>query len=117
MIGLDNLMKIDGVIAAGQFDERGNIIRAVGEFSDDLKEAIARMCLANNKHFDEQIETFDEISDFKFKPLNGWAVWGGDKAVCVVGRTGVIAKASRVDFNELMTALFMDEPTGARQIY
>lgn len=114
MIGLDRLMKVKGVFAAGQFDSNGKLIRSVGELSEEMQLMASKMCSNNNKYFDEQINEIAERVDENWKPLSGWAVWGGKYSVCVVGKTGVFVETSKADFNDLMVQLIGDEPTGPR---
>ena len=115
MIGLDRLIKRNGVIAAGQFDSNGKAIRKAGDLSDEMANMISKMCLKNNQIFEEQINEFSEKSDMDWKPLAGWTVWGGKYSVCVVGNTGVFVETSKADFNQLMVDLIDDNPTGAKQ--
>ncbi len=116
MIGLDNLMKINGVIAAGQFDQKGNVIRKEGQMSEVMERMTAKMAANNNKYFEKQIDEFSERNDMNWKPLMGWAVWGGKYSIVVVGRTGVFTETAKTNFNQLMEDLLGEEPTGARQI-
>ena len=116
MIGLDNLMKIRGVVAAGQFNEDGSLIRSVGEMTDEIYRYIAKACASNSDYFSKQLKDLSNQSGMNWDPLNGWAVWGGKYVCFVVGRTGVFAEASKVDFNEILVDLLQEEPTGARQM-
>ena len=116
MIGLDRLIKKTGVIAAGQFDENGEIKRAVGDISEDVKKLFARISKENSEHFAHQCNILSEKVDPNWSPFAGWAMWSGKYALCVVGKTGVVVEISKADFNQLMIDLIDDNPTGARPI-
>lgn len=115
MIGLDRLIKQRGIIAVGQFDDNGDIIRAVGDMSDDVKKLFADISKENVFHFKKQCEVLSKQVDENWKPFLGWAMWSGKYALCVVGRTGVVVEISKADFNQLMIDLIDDNPTGPRQ--
>jgi len=114
MIGLDRLMKKPGVIAAGQFTAEGKVERAVGEISSEKMGMIAMLCAGNSTQLGEQTEVLEEKLDMEWTPMNGWIVWGGKYAVCVVGNTGVFVEANKADFNHLMVDLLGSGATGTR---
>lgn len=116
MIGLDRLMKIKGVVAAGQFSENGKVIRSAGEISDEIVNETAKLCAYQNQKLDELTKYFEKMSEMEWQPLIGWAVWGGKYVVMVMGNTGVFIEAKHADFRELMVDLLETEPTGARQM-
>ena len=116
MIGLDRLIKIKGVLAAGQFSKDGKIIRAVGEMTDDIMEFTAKMCAKQTEHLKTSIEQFDKASKMDWQPFVGWAVWGGKHAILVMGNTGVIVDPKYADFNQLIIDLMGSEATGPRQV-
>ena len=116
MIGLDRLMKIKGVVAAGQFSTDGKVIRAVGALSEDIMEETAKLCANQNRKLDETARVFSMKSSMEWEPLVGWAVWGGKYAVVVAGNTGVFIDAKYVDMNELMVDLLESGPTGPTQL-
>ena len=111
MIGLDRLMKIKGVVAAGQFAEDGKVIRKVGELPQDLMQS-AEPCVRQNQAAQDFLNTLDDISPREWQPLVGWAVWGNKYSVVVVGNTRVFVKTRYADFNQLMVDLYGSEATG-----
>ena len=113
MIGLDRLMKIEGVVAAGQFSEDGEVIRRVGELPEDLMMS-AKLCVQQNEGAREFLESLDKRSERDWQPLVGWVVWGSKYSVVVVGNTRVFVETSRADYNQLMTDLIGSEATGPR---
>lgn len=116
MIGLDRLMKIKGVVAAGQFSEDGGVIRKAGEISDEIMNETAKICAYQNQKLDELTRFFETISEMEWQPLMGWAVWGGKYVVMVMGNTGIFIESKHTDFRELTVDLLQTEPTGARQM-
>jgi len=112
MIGLDRLMEKPGVIAAGQFSAEGKVERAVGDIPSEKMGMIAMVCAANSKRLEEQAEIFEEKLAMEWMPMNGWIVWAGKYAVCVVGNTGVFVEANKADFNQIMVDLLGSTATG-----
>ena len=106
MIGLDRLMERPGVVAAGQFSEKGEVKRAVGGLTADQMAEIARLCVANEEAAAETVDELNSVTDLNWKGLNGWVIWGGEYALAVSGDTGVFVDATRADFNQLITDLF-----------
>ena len=115
MIGLDRLMNIRGVVAAGQFSREGKVVRGVGRMADDIMEFTARMCAKETESLKTSIEQFGKTSKMDWQPLVGWAVWGGRYAMLVMGNTGVIVDPKYADFNQLIIDLMGSEATGPRQ--
>jgi roadblock/LC7 domain-containing protein len=112
MIGLDRIMKIPGVIAAGQFDEEGKIIRKTGDIPDDVREKIAKMNSEQTKTLKAKVQTLDQLTDLEWMPLVGWMMWGGRYALCVVDYNCIIIEVKRADFNQLIVDLYGAEATG-----
>ncbi len=116
MIGLDRLMEIKGVVAAGQFSEDGRVVRAVGSLSEDLMNFTAQMCSKQTKSLETTINQFSRASKMEWRPLVGWTVWAGQYAIVVMGNTGVFIDPRYADFNQLMVDLQGSEATGDRQL-
>ncbi len=112
MIGLDRLMKIPGVVAVGQFDSEGKIVRKMGDIPDKVRGQIARMNAEHTKNFDATTRTLGQLTGLEWTPMAGWMVWGGKYALYVVHNNCMIIEAKRADFNQLMVDLFASEPTG-----
>ncbi len=99
MIGIDKLAEKPGVIAAGQFDENGNITRAFGEIDEAGKKVSAEISGGITKSIAEQIKGRFKVREKTEDKLHCWAFETGNHAFCAVGRTGVIVESSKVDFN------------------
>ncbi len=114
MIGLDRLMEKPGVVAAGQFDERGNIIRKIGDIPDEAREKIAHFLANNSKAMETLAIDLADLTGSEWTPMNGWVLWGGKYALCVMHSTCLVVEAARADFNQLMVDLFLPEATGGK---
>ena len=115
MIGLDRLMDIEGVVAAGQFSEDGQVIRIVGEIPEDLMDS-ADLCVGQNRPCRDFLKTLNGKIPRDYGSLLGWVVWGSKYSVVVVGNTRVFVKTSRGDYNQLMIDLAESTATGPRQV-
>lgn len=114
MIGLDRLMDIPGVVAVGQCDSEGKIIRKVGNIPLKVREQISKMNAEQTKKFSAVAQKMDQLTDLEWTPLIGWIMWGGRYALCVVQNNCLIIEAKRADFNQLMVDLLGPGPTGPR---
>jgi roadblock/LC7 domain-containing protein len=90
MIGLDRLIKLPGVIAAGQFDEKGEVLRSVGDLSNEMSFFIAHTIKSKSNQISEMTKELADKIDKSWLPFNGWAFWGRKYSMCIVGKTGVI---------------------------
>ncbi|RKX27516.1 MAG: hypothetical protein DRP45_00835 [Candidatus Zixiibacteriota bacterium] len=113
MIGLDRLMEIEGVVAAGQFSEDGKVIRKVGELPEDLMES-AELCVHQNQVSSDFLNSLNKQMTREYGSLVGWTVWGSKYSVVVVGNTRVFVETNRGDYNQLMIDLAGSEATGPR---
>ena len=111
MIGLDRLLEIEGVVAAGQFSEDGKVIRKVGELPEDLMES-AELCTRQNHAAEDFLSSLNSQMPREYGSLVGWTVWGSEYSVVVVGNTRVFVKTNRGDYNQLMIDLAGSEATG-----
>jgi len=113
MIGLDRLMEIEGVVAAGQFSDDGKVIRKVGKLPEDLMES-AELCVRQNQASNDFLNSLNNQMPREYGSLVGWTVWGSKYSVVVVGSTRVFVETNRGDYNQLMIDLTGSEATGPR---
>jgi len=113
MIGLDRIMKIEGVVAAGQFSEDGKVIRKVGEIPEDLMES-ADLCVQQSQASKEFLDSLNNNMPRDYGSMVGWTVWGSKYSVVVMGNTRVFVETNRADYNQLMIDLAGSEATGPR---
>src|SRR5215467_2429904 len=101
MITLDQLMKIDGVVAAGEFTDDGTLIDVRGQLTPDIAQAAAQFCGTVNMMFKTLSGAFEQMSGMQWTPAQGWAFSGGKYSVCIGGNKGVFVETTKADFNEL----------------
>jgi roadblock/LC7 domain-containing protein len=106
-------MRIEGVVAAGQFSDDGKVIRKVGEMPEDLMES-AELCVRQNLASRDFLSSLNKKLPREYGSLVGWTVWGSRYSVVVVGNTRVFIETSRGDYNQLMVDLAEMEATGPR---
>ena len=105
MITLDQLMKINGVVAAGEFTDDGKLKDVRGQITPDIAQATAQFCGTVNMIFKILSGAFQQISGMQWTPAQGWAFSGGNYSVCIGGNKGVFVETTKADFNELFKAL------------
>jgi len=116
MIGLDRLVKIEGVIAAGQFSDDGKVIRAVGDISEKMMNFTAQMCSKQANNLKTMVYQYSKATKMEWRPLVGWGVWGGKYAIVVINNTWVFIDPTYANFNQLVVDLMGTEATGYRQM-
>lgn len=104
---LDELLKIDGVVAAGEFTPDGNLVDFTSSMnmSRDLAAMSAQFTAAVTQLFNLLAGAFTQLSAMKWSPQQGWAYSGGDFTVAVGGTRGVFVETAKADFNRLFEAL------------
>ncbi|EZQ11240.1 DUF2173 family protein [Acidianus sp. RZ1] len=102
---LEKLMKVKGVIVAGEYKNDGTLVEYKGQMSKEMADMVAKMVAANTLMGTVQAEAFSKISGMKWTPFHGWAVAAGDYAVCVMGNYGVFVKLGEASFDEVFKAL------------
>jgi roadblock/LC7 domain-containing protein len=105
MTSLDQLMKIGGVVAAGEFADDGKLLDIRGSLAPEIAEAAAQFCGTVNMTFKTLSGAFQQTSGMKWTPAKGWAFSGGEYSVCVGGGKGVFVETAKANFNELFKAL------------
>lgn len=104
---LEELLEIDGVVAAGEFAPDGSLVEyeATMEMSEELAVMSAQFCASVTMLFNTLGGAFSEMSGMEWAPQQGWAYSGGDYTVAVGGNRGVFVETEKADYNELFTAL------------
>ena len=107
MATLDDLLKIDGVAAAGEFTPDGKLVeyRAKMEMSPELAAMTAQFCATVTMMFNTLAGAFTQLSGMQWVPQQGWAYSGGDWTVCIGGTRGVFVETAKADFNKLFQVL------------
>jgi roadblock/LC7 domain-containing protein len=107
MARIDELLKIDGVVAAGEFAPDGSLVdfKANLNMSRELAATTAQFCATVSMLFNTLAGAHSQLSGMKWLPQQGWAYSGGDMTVAVGGRFGLFIKTEKADFNELFQVL------------
>jgi roadblock/LC7 domain-containing protein len=109
MADLDVLLKIDGVVAAGEFRKDGTLVdfRSAMQMSDEMAAQSAQFCASVSMLFDTLGGAFSQVSGMPWSPQQGWAYSGGEYTVAVGegGTKGVFVETAKADFNQLFSAL------------
>jgi roadblock/LC7 domain-containing protein len=104
---LDDLLKLKGVIVAGEFSSDGKLIdyRGRQDLPQDVLNLTAQFAAAVTQLLAALAAAHTKISGLNWLPEKGWAYSGGDMTIAVGGHRGVFAKTAEADFNQLFEAL------------
>ncbi len=104
---LDDLMKIDGVVAVSEFTLDGKLVdhRAKENVIPEMRAIGAEVLAPVNIMFETLGQEFMRYSDMKWSPLRGWACSGGNWTVAVGGTRAVFVETAKADFSKLFKAL------------
>ena len=104
---LDDLLAIEGVVAAGDFALDGRLVdyKAKMDMSPELAAMSAQFCSSVTSLFNTLSGAFTQLSGMNWSPPHGWAFAGGDYTVCVGGTRGVFVETAKADYNRLFQAL------------
>ena len=107
MATLDELLKLPGVMAAGEFSPDGKLVdfKAKMEMSRELATMTAQFCASVTMMFNTLAGAYTQLSKMQWVPQQGWAYSGGEWTVAIGGTRGVFAKTAEADFNKLFQAL------------
>ena len=107
MATLDELIKIDGVVAAGEFTADGKVVdyKANMDMPPEMAEMSAQFCATVTMLFNTLAGSFSKLSQTNWVPQQGWAYSGGDMTIAVGGNKGVFIETSKADFNQLFQVL------------
>lgn len=122
MATLDELLEIEGVVAAGEFEADGSLrdYRAKMDMSPEMAQMTSQFCATVTMMFNTLANSYTQLSGMRWVPQQGWAYSGGEWTVAVGGGgyKGVFVETARADFNRLFEALvesegLMTEPADA----
>ena len=107
MATLDDLLKIDGVIAAGEFTADGRLVdfKTKTDMSKDLGALTAQFCATVTMLFNTLAAAHSKLSGMNWLPQQGWMYAGGEWTVAVGGNRGVFIETAKADFNQLFKVL------------
>lgn len=107
MAPLDELLGIEGVVAAGEFAPDGKLVesKVKMDMSPELAAMTAQFCATVTMMFNTLAGAFSQLSQMKWVPQQGWMYAGGDWTVATGGHRGVFVETAKADFNELYGVL------------
>jgi roadblock/LC7 domain-containing protein len=106
-VTLDDLLKIDGVVAAGEFAADGKVVdyKAKMDMSPEMAAMTAQFCATVTMMFNTLAGAFAQLSQMNWVPQQGWMYAGGDWTVAIGGNRGVFIETAKADFNQLFRVL------------
>ena len=107
MATLDDLLKINGVVAAGEFSPDGKLVdyKAKMDMSKDMAAMTAQFCATVTMMFNTLAASYTKTSNMNWLPQHGWMYAGGDWTAAIGGNRGVFIETSKADFNQLYKTL------------
>lgn len=103
---ISQLMRIPGVIAAGEYAYRGDRYSYEGNMSPEHARMASILCRSNTLSVNMQSEIFASfVEDCGCKPVQGWIVRGRDVSVCVVGNIFCFCQNTPGLLNDVMTIM------------
>lgn len=107
MASLDDLLNIDGVVAAGEFTLDGKLVdyKSKMSMSPEMAAMTAQFCASVTMMFNSLAGAHTQLSQMKLSPQHGWMYAGGDYTVAIGGARGVFVETTKADFNKLYEVL------------
>jgi roadblock/LC7 domain-containing protein len=106
---LQELLDIEGVVAAGEFNLDGSLINfeASMDMSEEMAKMTAQFCATVSMMFNTLAGSFTQLSGMNWVPQQGWAYSGGEWTVAIGGggTRGVFVETAKADFNRLFEVL------------
>jgi len=105
---LNELLRVKGAVAAGEFSVDGKLIEFLGQdnrLPEDVADLTAQFAAAVSQLLGALAAAHTKLSGFNWIPEQGWAYSGGELTIAVGGRYGVFVKTAEADFNELFEVL------------
>lgn len=111
MVSLDELIKIDGVAAAGRFsiDGKSTDFKSNMDMPQELVAKSAQYCATVTMMFDTLADAFSKESQMKWTPRQGWTYSGGEWTVVAWGDVAVWCKSEETDMEKLFSVLESSE--------
>lgn len=104
---LDELINIDGIVCAIEFNPDGSIVdfRSQVGMSQQMAAMTAQFCSTVCMMFNSLANSYSMLSDMSWAPQQGWTYSGGDWTVACGGNRAVFVKTEEADFNQLYESL------------
>jgi len=107
MATLDDLLKMNGVVAAGEFTADGKLVdyKAKMDMSREMAAMTAQFCATVSMMFNTLAGAYAQLSKMNWSPQRGWMYAGGNYTVAIGGNRGVFVETAKADFNKLFEVL------------
>jgi roadblock/LC7 domain-containing protein len=107
MTKLDELLQIDGVMAAGEFATDGSIIgyRTNRHMSPETAASCAQFCASVTMMFSTLAGALSQTTQLSWTPQRDWSYSGGELTVVVGGHYGAFVRTDMANVNSIFTAL------------
>lgn len=104
---LDELINIDGIVCAIEFNPEGTIVdyRSQIDISPQMVSMTAQFCSTVCMMFNSLTNAYSQLSDMNWSPQQGWTYSGGDWTAACGGNRAVFVKTEEADFNQLYESL------------
>jgi roadblock/LC7 domain-containing protein len=101
------LLKIPGVVAAGEFSPDGKLVdyKAKMDMSKEMAAQTAQFCATVTMLFNTLAGSYAKLSGMNWTPQHGWMYAGGDWTIAIGGNRGVFIETAKADFNALYKTL------------
>lgn len=110
MSKLDDLMQLDGALAAFDFSSGGELtdsrIADGAEIETDVLDMVCHVCVANGAIATMQARGWEKMTQMEgFYPIQGFSIIGFEWTVIVSDSVGVIIKNDKVDYDATYAVL------------
>lgn len=114
---IQNLSRMPGVLAAGEYSYRGDRFTFAGQLTDELARMASIMCRATTMASHMQVDMMKSLgSDCGCAPARGWMVRGQQFSVCVIGNVFCFLDHRAANLNEVMQLLIEQVPQQTGQL-
>jgi len=110
MSKLDELMNLDGALAAFEFSGSGELITSKitdgANIDNDVLDMVCHVCVANGAIATMQARGWEKMTQMEgFYPIQGFSLIGFEWTVIVSDTMGVIIKNDKVDYDATYAVL------------
>jgi len=108
-LSLDELLKFDGVMAAGIFSPEGKLVdyKSKTGMPKEMAQMTAKFCGAVNMMFDVLASAYTQLYKMNWVPQHNWMYSGDDWTIIISGTRGVFVESSNADLEKLLKTLGM----------
>ena len=106
-LSLDELLELEGVMAAGIFSPEGKLVNYKSKtgMPEEMAQMTAKFCGTVNMMFDALASAYSELFKMSWTPQHNWMYSGGEWTVIISGTRGVFVESSKADIKRLLVSL------------